>query len=107
MALGTDTSASGGAIGASRFPSVGDDEWSLMSGISPTSPLVGGTPGTPGYGDTAFANVVTTPNTAAAIAQGTARNHWSGAFNFRSNPLSWLLLIALALWAGHKLDRKR
>ena len=107
MALGTDTSASGGTIDATRYPAFGDDLWSAMSGVSPSSGLVGGTPGAAGYGVTGFANVSTSPNAAAAIQQGTARKHWSGAFNFKSNPLSWLLLIVLVLWAGHMLPHIR
>lgn len=105
MALGTDTSASGGTIDATRYPTYADDLWSAMSGISPTSGLVGGTPGTAGYGVTGFANVASSPNPTAAQVQGTSKGHWSGAFDLKNNPLSWLLLILLVLWAAHKLPR--
>ena len=106
MALGTDTSSSGGAIDIGSGIA-GDDMWAAMSGISAASPLVGGTPGVAGYGVTGFANVATSPSPTAALAAGTARRHWSGAFDLKNNPLSWLLLVCLVLWAGYKLEHKR
>lgn len=104
MAFGTDTSASGGVVSFGNSTAA-DDLWAALSGIDPSSPLVGGSVGAPRYGQTGagMEAIVTQPSKTAAQVSGTARKHWSGAFDFKNNPLSWLLLLCLILWAGHKL----
>ena len=78
---------------------VGVADWATMSGADPAHPLVGGTAGRPGYGSTATRVVaVGAPGTQPAAATA-ARSNWAELFNFRGNPLGWVLVAALAYLA--------
>lgn len=82
-------------------PGLGDDQWALMSGISPGHPLVGGYVGSPGYG-TLRPRVASIPNQGAAIASGNpSYQHWSQLFNLKHNPIGWVLILLLAYLAMH------
>lgn len=73
---------------------VGYADWAGMSGIGPGHPLVGGMAGQPGYGVLGRQVAIAAPGGAAPEAQS-ARAHWSELFNFRGNPLGWVLIAAI------------
>jgi hypothetical protein len=99
MAIGM--SQGGGILSTPSVPGLGQDEWALLSGANPGDPLIGGYVGRPGFG-TPVPHVSTNPNNNTAIAQGApTAKHWSGAFDFKNNPISWIMLGALVLWASH------
>jgi hypothetical protein len=102
MATGFDTSW---VVAPPDVPGAGLDEWSRMTGIPPTHPLVGG----PGYGaggsgfepDAGYSRVVDSVGAAmpggapAGPARVRARfNDWRELLDPHS-PMLWLLILAL------------
>jgi hypothetical protein len=101
---------SGGAIAAhTDVPFAGDAEWSRVSGISPSHPLVGG-PRVAGLGaydvDRGRSMIVTTPEGQMGPAAGGVAavpdtpgielvDTWRDLLNFKGSPMPWLLLFAL------------
>lgn len=74
---------------------VGFEDWGTMSGISPAHPLVGGSAGQPGYGSYATRQVAIAAPAATLTAGQPARAHWSELFNFKGNPIGWVLIAAI------------
>lgn len=105
MATGLGTSYNGGVAATPSIPGLGDDQWAQMSGAHPASPLITGTFGSPGYGQTRIASA---PNPGAAAANGTpGQGHWSQLFDLTNNPLGWVLILILAFMALHYAENHR
>lgn len=95
MAFGMSGSASGGVMGSPSVPGQGLDQWALMSGMSPGSPLAGGYAGSPGF-QGGQRKIATSANQTAAIAAGApGTQHWSQLFNLGNNPIGWILILLL------------
>ncbi len=91
---------SGGVFEWPAVPELGYDTWAEMSGMQPGHPLVGGVAGTPGYGGGQRQVAIAQANPTAGVASGApARSHWSELFNFKGNPIGWVLLMALGYYA--------
>lgn len=84
----------------------GEMQWSTVSGMEPTSPLVGG-PHVEGLGrfdvDRGRSRIVSIPGaTDPATGSGAGApgvellDDWRDLFNFKGSPMPWLLLLALA-----------
>lgn len=81
-------------------PALGYYEWAELSGMDAGHPLVGGYSGEPGYGRLSgrVALGMADPTTAAAAGAPPAA-HWSQLFNFRGNPIGWVLIFMLLYYA--------
>ncbi len=79
---------------------VGYADWATMTGMSPASPLVGGQPGSPGYGGGQRQTVVAQQAATLPGAAGhPAAANWKELFNLKGNPVSWVC-IATVLYLG-------
>lgn len=96
-----------GAMAPPDQRDAGELAWATVSGMQPTSPLVGG-PRVPGLGaqdvDAGRSRIVTIPGAqepatgAGATAPGVELlDDWRDLFNFRGSPMPWLLLMGLAM----------
>lgn len=105
MATGLSTSYNGGVAATSSIPGLGEDQWALISGAHPANPLITGSIGGTGYGQTRIAS---SPNPMAARANGTpGQGHWTQLFDLKGNPLGWILLLLLAFGAIHFAENHR
>src|ERR1700761_9614007 len=95
MAFGQGPASTGGVMGSPSVSGLGQDQWAMMSGMSPATALPGGYPGNPGYNSTQR-KISTAPNSMAATAAGApGTQNWSQLFNLGGNPLGWILLLLI------------
>lgn len=88
----------GGVFAPPTVEGVGYDDWATMSGMQPAHPLIGGSPGSPGYGGGQRQVAVADPATAglAQVAAGSpARANWTELFNLKGNPIGWVAIAAI------------
>ena len=105
MATGMNSAYNGGVAATPSVPGLGEDQWAITSNAHPASPLITGTFGSPGYGQTRIASA---PNVGAARANGTpGGGHWTQLFDLGGNPLGWILLMILAYMAIHFAEHHR
>lgn len=110
MAIGRETSESGGVIAPVDVRGAGNMEWASVVGIPPHHPLIseGDAMGefniaanhsrivtTPaGQAGPAGGGLIATPDAMPALNQ---LDDWRDLFNFKGSPAPWLLLIALGV----------
>jgi hypothetical protein len=97
--MATGQGQSGGVFGWPDVPELGVDTWTSMSGVSPSSPLVGGRGGDYGSAGTNVTGMsrrvaVGSPD-AAGSSGAPVRGHFSEVLNLSGNPIGWVLIAAI------------
>jgi hypothetical protein len=92
----------GGVAAPSDVPYAGAAEWAGMTGVHPSSPLVGAGGGgnLPYNVDGSRSRVITTESTMTRAADDpglAVLDTWRDVFNFRGSPAPWILLLALVM----------
>lgn len=97
--MATGQGQSGGLFGWPDVPDLGPETWASMSGVSPSSPLVGGRGGDVGYSGTSVTGTerrvaVSAPEHAGGAGTPT-RAHFSEILNLKGNPIGWVLIASI------------